>query len=459
MSEIKVNKVTPRSGTTVTVGDGAGEIVTIDAATVNLGRCGGTVVLTCGATSSGFGAITWCASIKTAAFCAAAGKGYFVNTCGGAITATLPASASVGDQINFTDYARTWDAACKALTLDQNSLNFQGNTCPNPIYDTDGATVKIVYSGATQGWIPQLDKGTALETPQTYNIRYLVVAGGGGGGYDRAAGGGAGGYRTVATKSFAVSPCTTIPVTVGGGGTAGGPGGGGTPEDKGGDGVDSVFSTITSAGGGGGGKGAFSDPCSLGNPGGSGGGSSGPTGCAPGGSGNTPSVSPPQGNDGGDGNPAVPGYWSGGGGGAACAGQPGQPGGGGNGGNGSPTDIMGSIPQAPTYGTPGPAPGRYFAGGGGGSGQHSSTQPVGTGGAGGGGNGAATGGGCAGTTNTGGAGGGDSNAGPGNGGVGGSGIVIIRRLTACSTSTSGDVVATCGSDTIHIFTGTGTFVT
>ena len=41
--------------------------------------------------------------------------------------------------------------------------------------------------------------------------------------------------------------------------------------------------------------------------------------------------------------------------------------------------------------------------------------------------------------------------------AGGSGIIIIRRLTACSTSTSG-TVTTCGSDTIHTFTGDGTFV-
>ena len=164
-SEIKVNNIKRATGTTIT-----------------LGESGDTISLACGASSTGFGAITWCSSVKTALFTAEAGKGYFINTCGGGYTVTLPATASVGDQINFTDYSRTWGTACKELTLNQNSLNFQGNTCPNPIYDTDGATVKIVYSGATQGWLPQLDKGTELETPQSYNVQYLVVAGGGGGG-------------------------------------------------------------------------------------------------------------------------------------------------------------------------------------------------------------------------------------------------------------------------------------
>jgi hypothetical protein len=39
---------------------------------------------------------------------------------------TLPASASVGDTIEFTDYARTWGT--NAVTINQNSLNFQGRT-------------------------------------------------------------------------------------------------------------------------------------------------------------------------------------------------------------------------------------------------------------------------------------------------------------------------------------------
>ena len=46
-----------------------------------------------------------------------------------------------------------------------------------------------------------------------------------------------------------------------------------------------------------------------------------------------------------------------------------------------------------------------------------------------------------------------------SGGAGGSGIVIIRHATADATPavSGGDVVATCGSDTIRVFTGSGTF--
>ena len=104
----------------------------------------------------------------------------------------------------------------------------------------------------------------ALETPQTYNVQYLVVAGGAGGSSDVGGGGGAGGMRLVATKSFSVCKGATIPVTVGGGG-AKSP----APTACGNAGTTSVFSTITSAGGGGGGGSPRS-----GNAGGSGGGGS-----------------------------------------------------------------------------------------------------------------------------------------------------------------------------------------
>jgi len=400
--------------------------------------------------AAGGGAVEWCSTVKTSAFCAAAGSGYFVNTCGGGVTVTLPSTASAGDEINFTDYARTWATACKELTLDQGSLKFQGNTDPNPEYDTAGATVKIVYSDATQGWLPQLDKGTALETPQTVSVQYLVVAGGGGGGWDRGAGGAGGGQRYVASKSMTLNPCTTYPVVVGAGGTAGsGPPGAGK-------GCNSVFNAITSAGGGLGGN-----SCTAGGDGGSGGGSGGggpPGGPGGAGSGNTPPTPCTQGTDGGDGAPpSPPGYQSGGGGGGGTAGTDGcgTTGPGGPGGDGKPTAIL-ATPTVPSYGTPGPAPGQYFAGGGGGNGYQST---AGTGGAGGGGASAASGAGVAGTTNTGGGGGGDTATGPGGGGAGGPGIVILRRTTASSTSTSGDVVTVCGSDTVHIFTGDGTFVT
>ena len=45
MSTIKVNKLEQRTGCTATVGGGSGKTVTVDATTVTLGRCGGTVAV------------------------------------------------------------------------------------------------------------------------------------------------------------------------------------------------------------------------------------------------------------------------------------------------------------------------------------------------------------------------------------------------------------------------------
>ena len=73
MSEVKVNKISPRSGTTVTLGD-SGDTFTIPSG----------ATLTNNGTASGFG-ISWQSSVKTADFTAVAGEGYFVNTSGGAV--------------------------------------------------------------------------------------------------------------------------------------------------------------------------------------------------------------------------------------------------------------------------------------------------------------------------------------------------------------------------------------
>jgi len=70
------------------------------------------------------GGTSWQA-VKTSAFTAVAGEGYFVNTTSGAITATLPSSASQGDEVSIIDYAGTFDS--NNLTVGRNSHNIQGS--------------------------------------------------------------------------------------------------------------------------------------------------------------------------------------------------------------------------------------------------------------------------------------------------------------------------------------------
>jgi hypothetical protein len=376
------------------------------------------------------------AIVTTSTLTAVANKGYWIDTTLNACTITLPASASVGDQIIFSDYARTW--ITNAVTINTNSLNFQGNTSPNPVYNTNGQSVSIVYSGATQGWIPTVDDDVTLETPVPYSIDFLVVAGGGEGGNGSYSGaGGAGGLRT-STQS--IDPGVTITVTVGAGGT-------GTPATgRGVSGSNSSISgtgltTITSAGGGGGGG---HSPIN-GADGGSGGGGSANTGGS-GGSGNTPSTSPSQGNNGGN-AVTVGSYYAGGGGGAGAVGQNG-----GNniayGGDGTASSITGSS--------------TYYAGGGG-AGSYSGAT-LATGGLGGGGTGGRSGPAAAatdGSVNTGGGGGGAGEPSHGNG-DGGSGVVILSMPDAnySTTITGSPTVATgVSGKTVLTFTGSGSYTT
>ena len=425
MSKIEVDQVDPQSGTTLTLGT-SGDTVSIPSG-VTLANAG---------TATGFASIAWQSSIVTAATLNAdANKGYWIDTTSNACTVTLPGSASVGDQLYFVDYARNF--ATNALTINQNSLNYQGNTSPNPVYNTNGQAIAIVYSGATKGWIPTSDDDVAFVADPSYNAEYLVVAGGAAGSSNRGGGGGAGGYLTnFGGTAIGLTPGTVYTVTVGGGGS-------GVSSARGGDGVNSSVSgsgltTITATGGG---SGGYISPAGNENgfDGGSGGGGAGtPSSPGTGGSGTSP-----QGNNGGAGT-ASGNNGCGGGGGSASVGSDGASGAGGNGGNGTQNSITGSAV--------------YYAAGGGGSidnsqigGNGGTGNPPGYGEAG---VGSSTG--QDGRPDTGnGAGAADS----GTSGTGGGGIIILRVLTSdySGTTTGSPTVTTDGSHKVIKFTSSGSY--
>ena len=261
---------------------------------------------------------------------------------------------------------------------------------------------------------------------------YMVVAGGGGSGSgisNSGGGGGAGGYREGRScpANYTASPLvaatgitatvTDLTITVGAAGAAGSfPGTGAGTQ-----GGSSVFSTITSAGGG---FGTCGSCPKVGGPGGSGGGPS-HIGAQPG-NGNDPPTDPAQGFPGGTSVATTTSAGQGGGGALVAGGSASTPPPtGGIGGNGSNIGCNFFGPTAPSYGTPGTNPGRYFSGGGGASGYGAGGPSAG--GEGGGGAGGTTSG-IGGTVNTGGGGGGGhgGDASPGPGGAGGSGFVAIR---------------------------------
>ncbi len=79
-----------------------------------------------------------------------AGAKLLVNTNGGAVTVTLPASPATGDEVHFVDQG--YDFNTNALTVGRNSSNI-ANSASDLVVNTQGAAFGLVYSGdATTGW-------------------------------------------------------------------------------------------------------------------------------------------------------------------------------------------------------------------------------------------------------------------------------------------------------------------
>ena len=298
MSEIKVNKISPRTACgTTTLGD-SGDTFTIPAG----------VTITNSGTAAGFGStgeVSWNTTKVTTGFTATSGVGYFADTSSGGFTITLPASPSAGNVVAIADYTGTFGTS--AVTVGRNSQNIQGAAADIDLNKND-AVVQLIYVDATEGWRPVFTgnpsdyadtfisaTGGTISCCGNYKIHtftgpgtfavsttssvednnivdYLVVGGGGAapatnGGDGISGGGGAGGFRYYAnttTNPQSGNPAapinnfpsgtsitvtnTSYPIVVGGGGPAGSAPSGWTP------GVASSFSTVTAAGGGRGGR-------------------------------------------------------------------------------------------------------------------------------------------------------------------------------------------------------------
>ncbi len=89
-------------------------------------------------------------AVKTSSFTAVAGEGYFVNTTSAAITVTLPASPSQGDEVSIIDYAGTADT--NTITVGRNSSNIAGAAADLTV-TVERAGFTLVYADSTQGWL------------------------------------------------------------------------------------------------------------------------------------------------------------------------------------------------------------------------------------------------------------------------------------------------------------------
>ena len=164
MSEVKVNKISPRTNCgTVQLGD-SGDTITIPAG----------ASITNSGTASGFGAtgaVSWNTTVKTSGFTAVSGEGYFVNTTGGAISVNLPAGTA-GAVVGFKDYAGTFDT--NALTLVQNGSDKIGGLTINSVLSTEGTAITLVFIDSTQGWLVT-DSGLQSDAPIP---QYITATGG-----------------------------------------------------------------------------------------------------------------------------------------------------------------------------------------------------------------------------------------------------------------------------------------
>ena len=165
MSEVKVNKISPRTNCgTVQLGD-SGDTITIPAG----------ATITNSGTQTGFGrsgAVDWqTGSIKTTTFTAADGEGYFVDTSSGAVTANLPAG-SAGAIVSFADYTRTFNS--NNLTISPNGSEKIGGVAQDAILEVNGQAATFVYVDGTEGWINVQE----TETSQTGIHPFITATGG-----------------------------------------------------------------------------------------------------------------------------------------------------------------------------------------------------------------------------------------------------------------------------------------
>jgi hypothetical protein len=202
MSEVKVNKISPRTNCgTVTVGDSGdsvsvaagvpvtvngdlksnalkatdgGSIISQCGTTITLGASGDSITLASGASQTGFGrtgTVDWqTGSIKTATFTAANGEGYFANTSGGTFTMNLPAGTA-GNIVSVVDYTNTFQT--NALTVAPNGSQKIGGIAASNTLSTEGQSVTFVYVDDTEGW-----KNIQDSTSNVTGNPFLLATGG-----------------------------------------------------------------------------------------------------------------------------------------------------------------------------------------------------------------------------------------------------------------------------------------
>jgi hypothetical protein len=125
------------SNTLTNIGNGSltNSSITVNGSAVSLG--GSVTIVTGPASTTVSSNVTLAANNK-----------YFVDTTA-ARTLTLPASPTLGDEIQVFDASGT--AATYNITIDSNSGKINGSV-QNAILDVNGVGASLIYTGSTYGW-------------------------------------------------------------------------------------------------------------------------------------------------------------------------------------------------------------------------------------------------------------------------------------------------------------------
>lgn len=125
---------------------------------------GSTITINSGVISSSATGGGMTSESKSSSFTAVKDHRYIVDTSAGIVTATLPASPSAGDCIEFVDSGSTWTG--HDLVLARNSLKINGETTDFTC-DADNVQVSITYTGATYGWAVKVGASVLTAAPHT----------------------------------------------------------------------------------------------------------------------------------------------------------------------------------------------------------------------------------------------------------------------------------------------------
>jgi len=88
--------------------------------------------------------------VTTTSLAAVSNTFYIVNSAGGPVTITLPASPVEGDTVKFQDYSGTFGT--NNLTVANNSNKIM-RTTDNMTVSTSGASFTLEYTDAASGWL------------------------------------------------------------------------------------------------------------------------------------------------------------------------------------------------------------------------------------------------------------------------------------------------------------------